>query len=223
MLDWIRDSLHWLTSEQGLLALLLAHWFKGVLVLALVIFCETGLVVLPFLPGDSLLFLAGTMLAAAQVNLLWPVLILWAAAVLGDWVNYQVGSSSLSQRLLARGLIRPAHLEKTRDYFDRHGGMTIVVARFVPIVRTLAPFVAGLSGMSRRQFLRYNLIGGLLWVGSLLTLGYLLGQLPIIKQNLRWVSLGIIVLSVLPIIHQVIQEWRYQRQLRQSPPSEPQA
>lgn len=219
MLDGLREGLHWLSSEDGLLALLVAHWLKGVMILALVIFCETGLVVMPFLPGDSLLFLAGTMLAAAGVNLLWPILILWAAAVLGDWVNYQVGSSRLSQRVLARGLIKPAHLELTRDYFDRHGGLTIVVARFVPIVRTVAPFVAGLTGMQRGQFLRYNILGGLIWVGSLLTLGYLLGQLPLIKNNLSWVSLIIVVLSVLPIIWQVIQEWRYQRQLkRQAPP-----
>ncbi len=211
MLEWVRDGLHWLTSEQGLLALLLAHWLKGLLVLALVIFCETGLVVMPFLPGDSLLFLAGAMLGAAGVNLLWPVLVLWAAAVLGNWVNYEVGRSSLSQRLLARGLIKPAHMAMTQDYFERHGGMTIVLTRFVPIARTLAPFVAGLSGMKPEVFFRYNVLGGLLWVGSLLGLGYLLGQLPLIKNNLRWVTLIILVLSVLPLVVQVLREWRYQR------------
>jgi membrane-associated protein len=168
--------------------------------LFLIIFCETGLVVCPFLPGDSLIFAAGAV--AAMSNPINPILIfiiIFVAAVLGDTVNYHIGKN-FGHIIIRRNLIKQAHLEKTHAFFEKHGGKTIVYARFVPIVRTLAPFVAGISKMSYKYFIKYNFFGGLLWTGGFLLLGYFFGNIEIVKKNFSLVVLAIIFLSLVPPI-----------------------
>lgn len=170
------------------------------LILFAIVFCETGLVVTPFLPGDSLLFAAGAIasLGTLDVGLLTCLLIV--AAILGDSVNYQLGLW-LGPRVL-RGerswLFNRKHLNRTHAFFERYGGKTIVLARFVPIVRTFAPFVAGVGAMKYRKFLAYNVVGGIVWVVGFVLSGYLFGNMPVVKRNFSLVILGIIVVSVMP-------------------------
>ena len=171
-------------------------------ILFLIIFCETGLVVTPFLPGDSLLFAAGalTVGTALDVNLLAGTLIL--AAVLGNLTNYTIGhffGERLFQNPNSR-IFRRDHLDKTQDFFAKHGGKTIIMTRFLPIVRTFAPFVAGMGAMTYQRFLAFNFIGGLLWVASFVYAGHFFGNLPAIRQNFTLLIVGIIIISVLPIV-----------------------
>ena len=171
-------------------------------ILFLIIFCETGLVVTPFLPGDSLLFAAGalTVGTALDVNLLAGSLLL--AAVLGNLTNYTIGhffGERLFQNPNSR-IFRRDHLDKTQDFFAKHGGKTIIMTRFLPIVRTFAPFVAGMGAMTYQRFLAFNFIGGLLWVASFVYAGHFFGNLPAIRQNFTLLIVGIIIISVLPIV-----------------------
>lgn len=169
--------------------------------LFLVIFCETGFVVTPFLPGDSLLFAAGTFAAIGSLNIFWLFVVLASAAIAGDTVNYWAGRKIGLERFVRNGSllkIKPEHLEKTQRFFDRHGAKTIVLARFVPIVRTVAPFVAGLGNMDYSRFLAYNVIGGVTWVGLFTLGGYFFGNLSVVKENFTFVIFGIVVISVLP-------------------------
>jgi len=172
------------------------------LILFAIVFCETGLVITPFLPGDSLLFAAGAV-AAVEGSGLDPVLLgalLIVAGILGDTVNYHVGKS-IGPRVMSSPsskLFNKKHLERTHEFFERYGGKTIVFARFVPIVRTFAPFVAGAGAMSYGKFLAYNVGGAFAWVGSLVSLGYFFGNQPLVKKNFSLVVIAIIVLSVLP-------------------------
>jgi len=173
-------------------------WVYGILFA--VIFCETGLVVTPFLPGDSLLFVAGTIAATGGMEL--PVLIvcLMTAAILGDSSNYFIGRF-IGEKLFANPdskIFRRDYLERTHAFYDRHGGKTVTMARFVPIVRTFAPFVAGVGEMPYLRFLAFSVFGTVLWVGGLTTLGYLFGNVEFIKKNLSVVLIGIVVLSFLP-------------------------
>ncbi|HEV8644697.1 MAG TPA: DedA family protein [Burkholderiales bacterium] len=184
------------------------NWIYAVLFL--IVFLETGLVVTPFLPGDSLLFVAGTIAAAGELHVHGLVLLLIVAAIVGDSVNYAVGSY-LGRRVFRyedSRFFKRAYLERTHAFFERHGGKTIIIARFVPIIRTYAPFVAGIGTMSYRQFLLFNVTGGLLWVASLTYAGYFFGNLPVVKDNLTLVIVGIIVLSIMPGI---IEFWRARR------------
>ncbi len=164
--------------------------------LFVVIFCETGLVVTPFLPGDSLLFVVGTLAAVGGMQIGAVILVLVAAALCGDNVNYWVGRS-LGRRIAARW-INPAHLQRTHDFYDRHGGKTIVIARFMPIIRTYVPFVAGLGAMPYLRYLSFCIAGALLWVVSLTLAGYFFGNIPVVKQNLTVVILVIVAISVSP-------------------------
>ena len=176
------------------------------LILFLIIFCETGLVVTPFLPGDSLLFAAGAFaaLGALDVRLVGPLLIV--AAVLGDTINYRVGAA-IGPRAFEGKLrfLRKEHLDRTRAFYDRHGGKTIILARFVPIVRTFAPFVAGVGTMSYGRFLTYNLVGAVLWVGLLVLAGYFFGNVPVVRENFSLVVLAIIAISVMPIAVEAVR------------------
>lgn len=176
-------------------------------ILALIIFAETGLVIAPFLPGDSLLFAAGALLTYRMPGLDLPGMftILTLAAFFGDMVNYHLGKW-LGPRWLNR-----KHLQKTNDFYAKYGGKTIILARFVPIVRTYAPFVAGMGAMKYKIFFIYNLVGGALWVGSFLCLGYFFGNIPSVKNNFQYVILGIIVLSAIPII---LEFWRERKKSR---------
>jgi membrane-associated protein len=178
------------------------------LILVLIVFCETGLVVTPFLPGDSLLFAVGTFAALGALDLWLVMALLSAAAILGDSVNYAIGARlgprvfrSDGSRLLNRKL-----LERTDEFYERYGGETSVCARVVPIVRSFAPFVAGIGRMRYGQFLFYNVAGALLWILSLVLGGYLFGNIPMVRRNFSLVILAIIVLSLLPGI---IEVWRH--------------
>jgi len=182
--------------------------------LFLIVFCETGLVVTPFLPGDSLLFVAGTLAAAGAMDVHWVVLLLIAAAILGDTVNYWIGKA-VGPRVFheenAR-FFRKEYLDRTHRFYERHGGKTIVIARFVPILRTFAPFVAGIGTMEYGRFLFYNVTGAVLWVVSLTYAGYYFGNLPWVKANLTLVILGIVLLSISPGIFEYLRQRAAARQ-----------
>lgn len=177
----------------------------------LIIFCETGLVVTPILPGDSLLFALGA-LAARNASLSLSVLMvsLIAAAILGDSANYWIGSL-LGPRIFRGENVRflnRKHLEKTHEFYERYGGKTIVLARFVPIVRTFAPFVAGMGRMTYRHFMAYNVIGGIVWILLFLLAGYVFGNIDIVQRNFKYVILGIIIVSVMPMVIEFVRERR---------------
>ena len=183
-------------------------WIYGILFL--IIFCETGLVVMPLLPGDSLLFAAGSIAAIGEMNIHLMVVLLIIAAILGDAVNFMVGKF-FGEKLFANPnskIFKQSHLQKTQQFYAKHGGKTIILARFIPIVRTFAPFVAGMGHMTYHHFLAYNVIGGVLWVTIFSYLGYFFGNLPIVKDNLSLVLIAIIVLSVLPGIVEIIRHKR---------------
>jgi membrane-associated protein len=185
-------------------------------ILFAVIFAETGLVVFPFLPGDSILFIAGTVVAAAGLDVHLLVLLLAVAAVLGDSVNYGVGhylGPKVFDAPRSRWLKRE-HLLRTQAFYDRYGGVTIIIGRFVPIIRTFAPFLAGVAGMSYRRFLSYNVIGGCLWIALLVYAGYLFGNIPWVKGNLSLIVLAIVVVSLIPAATTFLRERRAAREGR---------
>ena len=176
-------------------------------ILFVVIFCETGLVVTPFLPGDSLLFAAGGIAAIGGMNIHVMVLLLLVAAILGDAANFMIGKY-FGQKLFANPdskIFRRSYLEKTHAFYEKHGGKTIIIARFVPIVRTFAPFVAGMGDMHYGTFIRYNIIGAVLWVLSFSYAGYFFANIPVVKNNLGLVMAAIIVISILPAVVEVIR------------------
>jgi len=181
-------------------------WTYGVLFA--IIFCETGLVVLPFLPGDSLLFAAGAFTTTTSLQIGWMLALLIAAAVLGDAVNYMIGYYAGEKIIQSRSrFIRQEHLDRTHEFFEKHGKMTIILARFVPIIRTFAPFVAGLGKMKYLEFAVYNVTGGVMWVSLFTVSGRLFGQNKYVKEHFSMVILAIIILSVLPIIYEVWRQW----------------
>lgn len=181
------------------------------LILFLIIFAETGLVVTPFLPGDSLLFAAGAIIAKPEsnLNIVVACILLITAAILGDLVNYHVGKYIGPKAFSGRyKLLKKEYLEKTQQFYNKHGGKTIIYARFIPIIRTFAPFVAGIGTMSYLKFATYNVVGAFAWVISFLLLGFFFGGLPIVKDNFTYVIFGIIIVSVLPPVFEVIRERR---------------
>lgn len=179
-------------------------------ILFLIVFLETGVVVTPFLPGDSLLFVAGTIAAGGELNVHGLVVLLIAAAIGGDSLNYSIGRY-LGPRVFRfddSRFFKRAHVDRTHAFFERHGGKAIIIARFVPIIRTYAPFVAGVGAMSYRRFLMFNVTGAVLWVALLTYAGFFFGNLPLVKNNLTAVILGIIVLSIMPAL---VEFWRARR------------
>lgn len=178
------------------------------LILFLIIFCETGLVVTPFLPGDSLLFAVGTFAAAGALDLGLALLLLSAAAVAGDTVNYAIGYRAGPQIFRKEGarFLNREHLDRTRRFYERYGAKTIVIARFVPIVRTFAPFVAGIGRMRYARFLLYNVAGGVGWIAVLVLGGYAFGNVPAVRQNFTLVIFAIIALSVLPGVIELLRQ-----------------
>ncbi|MEY4289239.1 MAG: hypothetical protein RLZZ30_1327 [Bacteroidota bacterium] len=189
-------------------------WIYGILFL--IIFVETGLVVMPLLPGDSLLFAAGTFCAGviqdgetAELNLFIVLALLIVAAILGDGLNYflgkTIGLKALTWKVGNRQIVQQKYIDQTQAFFEKHGSKTIIIARFVPIVRTFAPFVAGIGNMSYRNFFRYNVIGGIAWVCGLTLLGYFFGNLDIVRKNFEIVIFGIIGISLLPMIIEILR------------------
>jgi len=194
--------------DRDLAVLLQQHGAWVYLLLFVIIFCETGLVVTPFLPGDSLLFIAGALAAGGGIDVHLLALLLVAAAVLGNTVNYSIGrfiGPKVFHWEESRFFNRRA-LHRAHAFYERHGGKTIVITRFVPILRTFAPFVAGIARMTYANFTAYNLAGALAWVLSLLYAGYWFGNVPFVKQNLTWVMLGIVVLSVTPLAFEYVRQ-----------------
>jgi len=189
-------------------------WIYGILFL--IIFVETGLVVMPLLPGDSLLFAAGTFCAGvvnngetAELNLFVVLALLMVAAILGDGLNYYLGKTIglkvLTWKIGNRQIVQQKYIDQTQAFFEKHGSKTIIIARFVPIVRTFAPFVAGIGNMSYRNFLRFNVIGGIAWVSGLTLLGYFFGNMEFVRKNFEIVIFGIIGISLLPMIIEILR------------------
>jgi membrane-associated protein len=208
MVEFLTSALDFIRHlDEHIQALVTEYQTATYFILALIIFCETGLVVTPFLPGDSLLFAAGAVTAGSDVLSIWiliPLLIL--AAILGDNVNYFFGRY-LGQRVYERDywFMKRKHIDRTTEFYDKYGGRTLVMARFVPIVRTFAPFVAGVGKMEYRKFISYCVGGAILWVTSMTVAGYFLGSIPWIKENFEIVVLGIIGVSVLPMVFEVLR------------------
>lgn len=195
----LQEHLHQLTQDYG-------KWIYGLLFL--IIFCETGLVVTPFLPGDSLLFAVGALAAdpASGLNVWIASILIFVAAFLGDTVNYSIGKyagETMARRFPK--VIKQKHLDVTNEFFQKYGGKTIILARFVPIVRTFAPFVAGSGAMNYRRFMMFNVVGALLWVGLIVPAGWFFGNIPVVKENFELVVVGIIVVSVLPMVYEVLK------------------
>jgi membrane-associated protein len=212
-MDWLKSSIDFfLHIDKHLAEVIRDYGAWTYLILTLIVFCETGLVVTPILPGDSLLFAAGTFAALGSLNVHLLFLLLTAAAILGDTVNYAFGKFLGPQALKAPGrFLKKEHLERTQAFYAKHGGKTIILARFVPIVRTFAPFVAGVGVMSYGKFLLYNVVGGTVWVALFVYLGYFFGNVEIVKKNFSLVILAIIGVSVLPIAWEMINAWREKR------------
>jgi membrane-associated protein len=209
-MDLIRTAIDFFLHLDKHLAEIIANY--GIwtnLILFLIVFAETGLVVTPFLPGDSLLFAAGTFAALGSLDPVLLILLLSAAAILGDTVNYWIGAY-IGQRAFSGELrwLRKEHLDRTHAFYEKHGGKTIILARFIPIIRTFAPFVAGVGTMTYSRFLVYNVVGGVVWVTLFVLAGYYFGNLPAVRQNFTYVILAIIVLSVMPIVLEFVKSRR---------------
>ena len=179
------------------------------IILFIVIFIETGVVAFPFLPGDSLLFTAGLFARLGYLNISLLVLLLFAAAVIGDnsnyWIGRTIGLKVLKIKLGGKPIVKQEYLDKTHSFYEKYGVKTIIMARFVPIVRTFAPFVAGVAQMDYRKFLSFDILGGALWIGSMSFAGYFLGEIEWIRKNIELVALGIIFISILPIIVEFVK------------------
>jgi len=188
-------------------------WTYGVLFA--IIFCETGLVIMPFLPGDSLLFAAGALTVNTSLNIGWLLPLLIIAAIAGDAVNYLIGYHA-GEAIIRRKtrFVKQEHLDRTHEFFEKHGKMTIILARFVPIIRTFAPFVAGLGKMKYLEFAVYNVTGGVMWVSLFVVCGRLFGQNKYVKDHFSMVILAIIILSVLPIVYEIWRQWKETRKAK---------
>jgi len=190
------------------------------LILFVVVFLETGVVVTPFLPGDSLLFAAGALCARGDLAVGWLFVFLWLAAVFGDTVNYSIGHLIGPRAFHGRNrLFKREHLDRTHQFYERHGGKTIVLARFIPIIRTFAPFVAGIGRMSYGRFVTYNVLGGLLWTALFVFGGYYFGNQPLVKRNFTFVILAIIVISLLPLVIEFVRNYRRKARAARTQPS----
>ena len=195
-----------------------SYGFWTYLILFAIIFCETGLVVTPYLPGDSLLFVAGTLAGAGYLNIEILVVVLLAAAILGDTVNYWIGHTTGMKVLEKKySFVKTEHLDKTREYFAKYGGITIVIARFVPFIRTFAPFLAGVGKMQYRWFFTYNVTGAVLWVLAFTLAGFFFGGLPIVKENFSLIVYMIIGISMLAVGSIVIQMLRHPATDKENP------
>lgn len=213
-MDWIAQLVDFILHVDVHLDELIRNYGAWThVILFAIVFCETGLVVTPLLPGDSLLFAVGTFAARGSLDLTTAVVSLSVAAILGDTVNYWIGHL-VGPKVFHRDDVRflnRKHLERTHAFFEKYGGKTIIIARFVPIVRTFAPFVAGVGAMTYGKFLLYNVVGGVAWIAIFVLGGYWFGNIPIVRQNFTLVIGAIIVLSIMPA---VVEYWRHRRPSR---------
>ncbi len=203
-MDLIEYLLHFDEHLQNIISF---FGYYTYLIIFLIIFAETGLVIIPFLPGDSLLFIIGTLAGGGYLDIILVYITLLAAAIIGDTVNYWIGHH-IGAKVFSNEnskIFNKSYLEKTREFYEKHGGKTIILARFLPIIRTFAPFVAGIGKMHYRTFFIYNVVGGFLWVTSLTFAGYFFGGLEIIKNNFEYATIGIILLSIVPMILEFIK------------------
>lgn len=203
MMNFIEEVLHF----DKYIPIIMDNY--GVLIyvlLFLIIFCETGLVVTPFLPGDSIIFACGALAAVSGMNILVLIVIFFSAAILGDGTNYLIGKK-LGERLVNSNnrFIKKSYIDKAQSFYEKYGSKAIVLARFVPVVRTFAPFVAGIGNMCYKKFGVFNIIGGVVWVSLFLILGFFFGNIPVIKNNFSLVTVGIILISLVPVIIEVIK------------------
>ncbi len=208
MLTAVLFSLFALDQTVATLATQYGHWLY--VLLFLVIFAETGLVVFPFLPGDSILFIAGTVAATAGLNVHLMVAVLIVAAVGGDTVNYAIGHG-IGPRIFDRPdsrFFKQAHLQRTQAFYAKYGGVTIIIGRFIPVIRTFAPFLAGVAGMRYGKFISYNVIGGVCWIGILIYAGYLFGNIPWVKEHLSLIVLAIVMVTLGPTMMAFVKERR---------------
>lgn len=218
MIDVVKSLIDFILHiDDHLFIMIQSYGIWVYVILFLIIFVETGLVVMPFLPGDSLLFAAGAFCAGvvndageiAQLNVWIIIVSLIVAAIIGDSLNYwfgnNVGLKILNWEFRGYKLVKEKYLEQTKTFYAKHGSKTIIIARFVPIVRTFAPFVAGIGHMDYRQFIRYNVIGAIVWVIGLTLLGYFFGNIPFVKKHFETVIFGIIGVSLLPIVFEYIR------------------
>ncbi len=211
-MDLIQQAFGYLLHFDEHLKTFVANYqYWTYLLLFVIIFCETGFVITPFLPGDSLLFTAGAIAALGVLNIWLLVVLLCVAAILGDSVNYGIGKF-LGSKVFEKNFrfINQKHLLKARSFYEKHGGKTIIIARFVPIVRTFAPFVAGVTRMNYSSFILYNIVGGIVWVLTCSFAGYFFGNIPVVKENFSIVIISIIIVSIVPIIIEFIRN-RYSK------------
>jgi membrane-associated protein len=194
--------------DSSLYGIIQNYGFWTYLLLFLIIFCETGLVFTPFLPGDSLIFAAGALAAMGSLNVFVFFTVFFFAAVIGDTVNYQIGKK-FGAVILGKQhhrLVKMEHLNRANQFYEKHGSLTIVIGRFIPIIRTFVPFVAGIGNMNYSKFIGYNILGGFLWVSLFLLLGTVFGNIPIVKDNFSFVLIAIIVISIIPAILAVLSD-----------------
>lgn len=209
-MDWLKRLFDFILHiDMHLLELIHQYGTWVYVILFLIIFVETGLVVMPFLPGDSLLFAAGAFAAQGSLNIFVLLILLFVAAVIGDSLNYYLGKTIglkvLQWKVGGKNLVKKEYIDKTKEFYAKYGSKTIVIARFVPIVRTFAPFVAGVGDMQYRKFIFYNIAGGFIWVFLLTLAGYFFGNIPIVKNHFEKVIFLIIFISILPIITEWIK------------------
>ncbi len=211
LLTWAIDLV--LHLDKHLDEIIRAYGLWTHLLLFLIIFCETGLVVTPFLPGDSLLFAAGTFAALGSLHLTWIIISLAIAAVAGDtinyWIGHLVGPKVFTQQ--TSRFFKREYLDRTHRFYEKYGGKTIIIARFVPIIRTFAPFVAGIESMTYARFIAYNVVGGVGWVMILILSGYFFGNVPFVRHNFSLVILAIIIISVLPAVIEFVRQKQAQK------------
>lgn len=214
VLTRLLDLILHLDQHLALMVQQYGHWVYAILFA--IIFCETGIVIFPFLPGDSLLFVAGAATAAGGMDIVMLCAVLFMAAVLGDNVNYWVGRTvgPRAFRWEQSRVFNKAALMKTHAFYEKHGGKIIIIARFLPLARTFAPFVAGVGSMTYTRFFLLDLLGGAIWIGSLTLAGYWFGNQPLVKNNLTWVILGIAVISLMPAMIGVLKHLSHRRQGR---------
>ncbi|MBK6861788.1 MAG: DedA family protein [Saprospiraceae bacterium] len=208
-MEWINQLIDFILHIDSHLSELVATYGIMIyIILFLILFCETGLVIAPFLPGDSLLFAAGTMAATGNMNLFVLCLICILGAVLGNQLNFTIGKY-FGPRIFEkdRKYIRKDYLDKTHLFYEKHGGKALILGRYIPFIRTFVPFVAGISQMDSYKFTVYNVVGALLWIIPVVGVGYLFGNIPVVKENFSIIVLAILILSVLPMLIGLISAW----------------